>query len=198
MLKNYNKIQNYCNNKKIAFTLSEILIALGVIGVVAALTLPSVINKINDKHFNSLRKKALSAIEQAYWQIYEEQGVFPENLCSSGNSKCFGKLFKQKLKANYEAEWRPNYSNVLPKCWSNKNLANPNETQYCISTIDNIYYDFDMEYADGSQIIHIDVNGSKKPNKWGKDIYTTRITDRRFKVYSYTNTRTSDKPNVFE
>ena len=76
-------------NKYSAFTLSEVLITIGIIGVISAITLPVVINKINDMHFNSLRKKALSAIEQAYWQIYEEQGAFPEGLCSLNDSKCF-------------------------------------------------------------------------------------------------------------
>ena len=171
-------------NKDFGFTLSEVLITLGIIGVVAAITLPVVINKINDIKFNSQRKKALSAIEQVYWQIYEEHGAFPEGLCSINDSKCFGELFKQKLKADYETEWYPS-TDELPECWKNKNVANRSEQHYCFSTMDNIFYDFDMEYKDRAPIINIDVNGSNKPNKWGKDIYSIRITDRKFKVYSY-------------
>lgn len=184
-------------NKNFGFTLSEVLITLGVIGVVAAITLPIVINKINDMQFNSLRKKALSAIEQVYWQIYEEYGAFPEGLCTLNDSKCFGELFKKKLKANYETQWRPD-KNAVPPCWMQKNVCNVAEMHYCFSTTDNIFYDFDMEYGNGSPLINIDVNGSKKPNKRGKDIYTVKIINKRFKVYNDLCPSSSNKPNVFE
>ncbi len=184
-------------NKYFGFTLSETLITLGIIGVVAAITLPTIINKINDMHYNSLRKKALSTIEQAYWQIYEEQGAFPESLCTNNNSKCFGELFKQKLKTNLETVWIPN-SNELPGCWSNKNLANPGEQHYCFSTVNNIFYDFDMEVINGVPFINIDVNGKNRPNTWGKDIYTIRIVNRKFQVYNYPMAFLHNNPNVFE
>lgn len=52
-------------NKKLGFTLAEVLITLGVIGVVAVITLPVVLNKINDKIYESGRVKALSIIGTA-------------------------------------------------------------------------------------------------------------------------------------
>ena len=185
-------------NKYSAFTLSEVLITLGIIGVISAITLPVVINKINDMHFNSLRKKALSAIEQAYWQIYEEQGAFAESLCDSNNSQCFGELFKRKLKTNFEMAWIPS-KDELPKCWENKNLINRGERHYCFSTMDNIFYDFDMEMQSGAPFINIDVNGSKKPNKWGKDIYTARVINKSFKVFDNTHdAQIRNNSNVLE
>ena len=39
--------------KRVAFTLAEVLITLGIIGVVAALTLPSIINKIKHKELET-------------------------------------------------------------------------------------------------------------------------------------------------
>lgn len=42
-IKSYNNIMKQNNRSKIGFTLAEVLITLGIIGVVAALTLPSLI-----------------------------------------------------------------------------------------------------------------------------------------------------------
>ena len=43
---------------KKGFTLAEVLITLGIIGVVAAMTLPTVINNVQEKQFHSKFKKA--------------------------------------------------------------------------------------------------------------------------------------------
>jgi len=50
---------------KKAFTLSEVLITLGIIGVVAALTIPTVINKQNKVVVESHLKKFYSEVNQA-------------------------------------------------------------------------------------------------------------------------------------
>ena len=48
-----------------AFTLAEVLITLGIIGVVAAMTMPTLINSTQGAQYKSAFKKALSAISQA-------------------------------------------------------------------------------------------------------------------------------------
>ena len=47
------------------FTLAEVLITLGIIGIVAAMTLPSVINNSRNKQLEAGLKKAYSVIGQA-------------------------------------------------------------------------------------------------------------------------------------
>lgn len=51
--------------KKNAFTLAEVLITLGIIGVVAAMTLPTLIQKNNNSVVEARLKKFYSAINQA-------------------------------------------------------------------------------------------------------------------------------------
>ena len=46
------------------FTLAEVLITLGIIGVVAAMTMPTLINQTNGAQYRAAYKKALSAISQ--------------------------------------------------------------------------------------------------------------------------------------
>ena len=51
--------------KHLGFTLAEVLITLGIIGVVAAMTMPTLMNQTNGAQYKTAYKKALSAISQA-------------------------------------------------------------------------------------------------------------------------------------
>ena len=53
------------DKRKVAFTLGEILIAIGIIGIVAALTVPLFVSKVNEKIYESGRKEILSIIGKA-------------------------------------------------------------------------------------------------------------------------------------
>lgn len=51
--------------KKNGFTLAEVLITLGIIGIVAAMTIPTLFSNINNAKFRNQYKKALSTLNQA-------------------------------------------------------------------------------------------------------------------------------------
>lgn len=51
--------------KRTGFTLAEVLITLGIIGVVAAMTIPTLISNTNGAQFKTAYKKALSTLNQA-------------------------------------------------------------------------------------------------------------------------------------
>ena len=51
--------------KRFGFTLAEVLITLGIIGVVAAMTIPTLIANTNSAKFRSQYKKSLSTLNQA-------------------------------------------------------------------------------------------------------------------------------------
>lgn len=51
--------------RKLGFTLAEVLITLGIIGVVAAMTIPSLMNQTGQAEFKTGMKKALSVLNQA-------------------------------------------------------------------------------------------------------------------------------------
>jgi len=53
------------NIKKTGFTLAEVLITLGIIGVVAAMTIPTLIANTNSAKFRSQFKKTISTLNQA-------------------------------------------------------------------------------------------------------------------------------------
>ena len=60
---------------KKAFTLAEVLITLGIIGVVAALTLPAVIQNYQKRSLEVATKKFYSVITQAVKQYMTDEGI---------------------------------------------------------------------------------------------------------------------------
>ena len=82
------------NNKKFAFTLAEVLITLGIIGVVAAISLPSFISKINNFQYEIARKKVINSVGEAGRQV-----IIQGNFNSAYNAKDFvDNILSKKLK----------------------------------------------------------------------------------------------------
>lgn len=75
--------------KKNAFTLAEILITLAIIGVVAALTIPALVQKYQERSVVSKLQKAYATLSQA-WQLAVIDYGTPErwNLMGDGNQLC--------------------------------------------------------------------------------------------------------------
>ena len=60
--------------RKAAFTLAEVLITLGIIGIVASMTLPSLIQSYKERVTVTKVQKAYSILNQAFKRISEEYG----------------------------------------------------------------------------------------------------------------------------
>lgn len=63
------------NNCRCGFTLAEVLITLGVIGVVAAMTMPVLIANHRKKVTAGRIKQFSSIWQQAYWDVYNQNGT---------------------------------------------------------------------------------------------------------------------------
>ena len=63
------------NFRKAAFTLAEVLITLGIIGIVAALVMPMVLNNVNERKYTGARLKALKTIGEAVRNITVTEGI---------------------------------------------------------------------------------------------------------------------------
>ncbi|PWL77021.1 hypothetical protein DBY21_05775 [Candidatus Gastranaerophilales bacterium] len=74
---------------KPAFTLSETLITLAVIGIVAAMTLPSLVGRYQEKVTVNKLKQTYSLLSQAFEQAINEEGPV-ENWCNiNGGSETY-------------------------------------------------------------------------------------------------------------
>ncbi|MDR1326953.1 MAG: type II secretion system GspH family protein [Heliobacteriaceae bacterium] len=165
---------------KKAFTLSEVLITLGIIGVVAALTLPGLINSLQKRELQIALKKNYSVISQAFMAMEQDLG---ENIDGSSYPVyTFFPEFKKYFKTVRDCNRR----DCVPQEGSNyKNFSkSANINQYYLD-------DGQIVLTDGSLIlienpaavdqqrvwISVDINGYKKPpNAWGHDLFTFQVT----------------------
>ena len=86
--------------RKIAFTLAEVLITLGIIGVVAALTLPSVVAHYKEKVLVTQVKKAYSEMQNAL-KMYSAQNGCSDITCISDTNQTSAEL-ADKLYAQFQ------------------------------------------------------------------------------------------------
>ena len=179
-----------------AFTLAEVLITLGIIGIVAAMTLPTLITNTQDKQFRAAYKKSISEISQAMKIIYSETEETYTSLNWIQMPVYFCKL-QRNLKVaksgidcgavnddtvyTSSAQWPRKYSEGTAlwheqEKWYDKQ-NNP-------QLLNSGYWPLTMDLMDGIRInfncydyIFVDVNGDRKPNTIGRDIYFMYFTD---------------------
>ncbi len=85
----------YSLKKRTAFTLAEVLITLGIIGIVAAMTMPSLINTTQKKELETAFKKQYSVLQQAILMIKTEDAIdFEYENYSSGFKKRLAQQYK--------------------------------------------------------------------------------------------------------
>lgn len=93
-------------NKKSAFTLAEVLITLAIIGVIAAITIPVLMQNIQDKQFKAQWKSVYSELSNAYQRMANDNGNDIGSVClmTGPNSEfkisypCFAKEFSKYIK----------------------------------------------------------------------------------------------------
>lgn len=82
------------------FTLAEVLITIGIIGIVAEITIPSLVNNIQDQAFKTQMKKDYSVLASAFQLVANENGGrFADAMagCGATDPVCFKNVFKSKL-----------------------------------------------------------------------------------------------------
>ncbi len=91
--------------KRFGFTLAEVLITLGIIGVVAAMTIPTLISNTNGAQFKSAYKKALSSLNQAVLMNVAMEDTDFSTLVADGEDKAtdtkgsLGAMLEQRLQS---------------------------------------------------------------------------------------------------
>ena len=183
---NHSPLTIHHSPKRIAFTLAEVLITLGIIGVVAALTMPTVINNVQGKQLQIALKKGYSIISQAFELMQADIGgnILPEDYIVS---RSFAKEYKEYfVKALYAR-----HSGLVSKDFDVEEINNAmakykNYTQQR-PLILNFFDDGQFVLSDGTLIlindsgpmlISIDVNGMNKgPNVYGRDLFSFEITN---------------------
>ena len=179
-------------SRRVAFTLAEVLITLGIIGVVAALTLPTIINKIKHKELESGFQKAYSTFSQGIINMKREDGeglakyyaYYNPDTQTNPNAGEFFKKFYQY--SGVKVIGKCNYKNITIKNYT----KNAEAKSYCIHNSGKVdgscsYVDLAEELSNGmcsaltitasTIFIIVDSNGMKGPNLLGHDIFFFKV-----------------------
>src|SRR5574344_3609 len=160
--------------KRFGFTLAEVLITLGIIGVVAAMTMPTLINATNGAQYKAAYKKGLSAISQAVVLnlALDEFNLADTNAITTGaDDQSIYSMLHKRLNVVKTADGTTGYSITTG--------ATPiaQDANYTLFFNDGITFSFPkvaknctMDPTKGtvgsaSCKGFLDVNGQKKPNK---------------------------------
>ena len=181
----FSRFTSHFSRKRIAFTLAEVLITLGIIGVVAALTLPSLVASYRKQETITHLKKFYSTFTNAIRFSEIENGDLenweyaPPNFATSDSMKANDIFFNKYLFPYFKG---------LKKCNARDIKCNDimSEIDVPFKMIDQTRYVF----TDGACIAIIsegnlynrsmvtgilDWNCSKKPNKAGQDQFYFHI-----------------------
>lgn len=148
--------------KKLGFTLAEVLITLGIIGVVAAMTIPSLMNSTGQAEFKTGMKKALSVLNQAVTMNVALEGNDFSSLSTTATTGSGGlyNMFVSRMNvvntgtANAATDMTPFRNANNYTLFFNDGMAVTfyNTAGACTSSSTNCR-------------LVVDVNGIKKPNK---------------------------------
>jgi prepilin-type N-terminal cleavage/methylation domain-containing protein len=173
-----------------AFTLAEILITLLIIGVVASLVIPNIINDAQNAELKTAWKKAFADFSQASRSLAQDNGGSLIGVFSSDDD------MRNKL-ANYLPPLKKCEEGSavgLDGCWPETvyNLSGTVYAYWTLSSWSRMVLNNGMLIAmanmstpctydraandNGCGMIAIDINGFKGPNTVGKDIYFNFIT----------------------
>ncbi len=211
--------------KEKGFTLAEVLITLGILGVVIAMTLPTVVGKYKKQATISQLKKAYTILSQVVLSAQEDNGGAYFLTSDTVNADATKKFFEQY--------WLPYFNNPTVS----EDGLHPYGVGYAYETINGesyrqtiltlfasgrIYFTtmdgtsyyvnmmwWDREYdEDGNivsltakyssnQLVHVDLNGVKPPNVIGKDVFMFQVFfDKNIvRPYGYSKTQAQINSN---
>lgn len=172
---------------KKGFTLAEVLITLGIIGIVAAMTLPALINQTQGKELETGLKKAYSVIQSAFNQMGYDEGQIINRINYPNHT--FMPIFKKYFKVSKDCKDRLCESGFTDedgmkevsqkyKTYNNNKLQTTRFDDGQILINDGMFIIVENPDVGVSLYISVDVNGyNKKPNRWGHDLFTFQVLD---------------------
>ena len=198
----FSRFTSHFSLKRPAFTLAEVLITLGIIGVVAAMTLPSLVQNYKEKQTVVALKKFYSTMSQAF-NSAKSEGIEPEDWATEKTADGYGadefmshiKPYLKILKdCNHDKEGclltSKRYKTLSNTEGDNIARTENGHTRFILS--DGSLVTFFLNSKDckyqtttaGNTLqlqnicggLHVDINGNRGPNTYGKDFFLFYIT----------------------
>lgn len=201
--------------QKTAFTLAEVLITLGIIGVIAAITIPVLISNYRKKQLETQIKATYSTIQQAI-QFADYEGVSYSTV-KDGSDAAIKEWFDSLLGKHLKVEQLCINRNPTG-CWHQvKTLAGANYGDsegigtniigFTIAkgasvTIDaynanDMTNTYGINTSESGLVFFFDANGKTKPNVLGKDVYIMAWTAKGLVPAGSSKTKAQIEQNCF-
>ena len=159
------------NIRRLAFTLAEVLITLGIIGVVAAMTMPSLIEQHRKSEYITRLKRFYTTMQQAVLLYNYHTGETSGNWDNPESSY-------ESIHQFWDKHFTPYFTSVL------KIEKHQSYGEYASEGAK-------ISFTDGSCVIithtnlAYDVNCDKGKNAYGTDIYSFSLDKGNFGSYKY-------------
>ena len=184
-------------NKFFGFTLAEVLITLGIIGVVAALTIPNLMTAHKKHKIEAKLTKAVSTINQVIKQSEAENGEMETWDNSLSPVEYLNKYIVPYAKVSQLCEGQGSCG--YPNKFEVHKYINGKYGYYCgifgFQRVPFILQDGTLfvwgtkEQSDGTadnkNMIIIDINGSEKPNQFGQDTFFLQRKEEEDAIVPY-------------
>lgn len=178
---------------KKGFTLSEVMLVLSVIGVIAALTIPGIVQNTANRTLVASLKKIYSTLNQAETLLATDNDGSFTGVCSDNDSVCLRDAFLSKMPTAKKCDAGADTGNCWHATGAAKTLGgstlsvsapaiitNTGAFMHFMMVSSNCTTQFDglvRPIACGR--VRVDVNGFGSPNIVGRDIFDFYITEGR-------------------
>lgn len=188
-----------CWKKKLAFTLAEVLITLGIIGVVVSMTIPTLYNNYCQRQWVAGLTKFASTLQNAVVLWKQDMGCYDTYNCirmqslPNNNVNNFHQILafmkiSQSVVGGNTKNWLPN--DTLDYYGNATSASFGKVSHQASSDLENFQLQdgttFSVNSASDGFNVTVDVNGSKGPNRVGKDTFFLTIGKKSGKdIYFY-------------
>lgn len=196
---------------RLAFTLAEVLITLGIIGVVAAMTIPTLMNNTGNSQYVTGLQKFYSEMGQAVIQLETDSGAVGDlsstglfaagtthdslanalipyfkviKTCPAGTTGCWASSTAGSydgVATAYVFDGSTSYSNFVTADGMSVGVYN-----YAVDGGVNVNCGFSYgsgDYNTTCATVYFDVNGPKPPNRKGRDVFAFFLTKNGVDLY---------------
>ena len=175
--------------RRVAFTLAEVLITLGIIGVVAAVTLPTLVANYQKTVWVNQLKKTYTTLNEGFKQMAASEGCTTLR-CADISEDSLDTEFdftKAKTKEKFVKTFKLEnvYVGGVPSNsiynYKMKTLSGDERDSFTEDESSLVGTTSSGEIISYGSLIIVDINGLKSPNTLGRDIFV-------FSVFNFNNT----------
>ncbi|HSA07381.1 MAG TPA: type II secretion system protein [Candidatus Gastranaerophilales bacterium] len=163
-----------------AFTVSEVLLTLAIIGVIAALTLPSLLKSYEKNTWTTGYKAGINIISQITKTIMSENNnTLVGKWGAGGDDQSVYDLYSPYFKTVRTCE------NINPKgsCFNSVYTLMDNAINAAVNGVYSVILTNGMSLSFYNPVgpvdyilIYLDINGAKSPNVLGKDLHIIKVS----------------------